>query len=114
MLGVALLFSATNLPADPTTNAPSITLAWNAVNNTPVAGYKIYFGSGTRNYTNVVNAGTNLTVSITNFSRGVNYFFAATSVTTNSLESDYSSEVTYKWSIIPAPPGAVGIVTASP
>ena len=38
-------------------------------------------------------AGTNLTVSVSNLVEGTTYYFAATAVDTNGLESDYSTEV---------------------
>ena len=40
-----------------------------------------------------VAAGTNLTVSVSNLVEGTTYYFAATAVDTNGLESDYSTEV---------------------
>ena len=51
-------------------------------------------------YTNAAAAGTNLTVSISNLVQGVTYYFAATAVDTNGLESDYSTEVS---TTIPVP-----------
>ena len=77
----------TQVPAARTTSSPTTTCttAWPA-----------------RTYTNVVAAGTNLTVSISNLVEGTTYYFAATAVDTNGLESDYSAEVSR--SLVTEPP----------
>jgi len=43
----------------------NVTLAWNPSTDSTVAGYKIYYGSASGNYTNVVDVGnvTNATIS---------------------------------------------------
>ncbi len=75
--------------------AGTVTLAWDAspATNDAIANYNIYYGVASATYTNVVAAGTNLTVSISNLVQGITYYFAATAVDTNGLESDYSTEV---------------------
>lgn len=86
--------------ADPPVPQPALvtgtaTLAWDAVPG--VAGYKLYQGAGSRNYTNSISVGnvTNATISR---APGTNYF-AATSVDTNGIESDFSNEAV----LTPAP-----------
>ena len=72
----------------------TVTLAWDASSGTNViANYNIYYGVASATYTNVVSAGTNLTVSVSNLVEGATYYFAATAVDTVGLESDYSTEV---------------------
>lgn len=74
--------------------AGSVVLAWDASACTNViANYNIYYGAGNRDYTNVVAAGTNLTVTVSNLAPWVTYYFAATAVDEQELESDYSQEV---------------------
>jgi hypothetical protein len=58
-----------------------------------IANYNLYYGAASATYTNVVAAGTNTTVSISNLVEGKTYYFAATAVDTAGLESDYSTEV---------------------
>jgi hypothetical protein len=58
-----------------------------------IANYNVYYGVASATYTNVVAAGTNSTVSISNLVNGTTYYFAATAVDTSGLESDYSTEV---------------------
>ena len=74
--------------------AGTVTLAWDPSPGTNViANYNLYYGVASATYTNVVAAGTNLTVSVSNLVQGKTYYFAATAVDTNGLESDYSAEV---------------------
>lgn len=77
-------------------NAPpqSVTLAWDPSPGTDViTNYNLYYGVASAAYTNVVSLGTNTSVSISNLVDGATYYFAATAVDTNGLESDYSTEV---------------------
>jgi hypothetical protein len=77
-------------------NAPphSVTLAWDPSPGTNViANYNVYYGVASATYTNVVAAGTNTTVSISNLVNGTTYYFAATAVDAPGFESDYSTEV---------------------
>ena len=83
----------------------SVTLAWDASSGTNViVNYKVYYGPASGNYTNVVSAGTNLTVTVTGLARGVQYFFVATAIDNNALESDYSTEVSTVTKSQPAAP----------
>jgi hypothetical protein len=80
-------------------NAPpqSATLAWDPSSGTnPIANYNVYYGVASATYTNVVAAGTNTAMSISNLVAGTTYYFAATAVDTSGLESDYSSEVVWQ------------------
>ena len=73
----------------------TVTLAWDPspTTNDVIANYNLYYGVASGTYTNVVAAGTNLTASVSNLVEGITYYFAATAVDTNGLESDYSAEV---------------------
>jgi hypothetical protein len=83
--------SASNVPPQ------SVTLAWDPSPGTnAIANYNLYYGIASATYTNVVAAGTNTTVSISNLVAGATYYFAATAVDTSGLESDYSSEAVWK------------------
>jgi hypothetical protein len=81
--------------------AQSVTLAWNANTETNLAGYRLYYGGGTRAYTGNVTVPVPMTTAtVTNLQAGVAYFFAVTAFTDDWLESDYSDEVTY---LVPLP-----------
>jgi len=92
----------------PSTNISMVTLAWDYdfTNNPGVNAFRIYDGIASRTYTNVVNVlGQITTGQVSNLLGGSTYYFAATAVDTNGLESDYSSEVSY------TPPLTSGINT---
>ena len=55
-------------------------------------GYKIYFGTGSGNYSSSVDVGNVTTCTLTGFQSGVLYYFAATAYNA-SAESEFSSEV---------------------
>jgi hypothetical protein len=75
--------------------AESVDLEWDASPDSTVTGYKLYHGSASRQYTNTVNVGTNLSGTVTGLVPGVSYFFAVTAHTATGLESDFSNEATY-------------------
>jgi hypothetical protein len=83
----------------------SVTLAWNPVTTVNVAGYKVYYGPGGGNYTNVTSAGNVTNVTISGLTEGATYYFATTTLSTAGLESGYSSEVSYTvpGSLLPPP-----------
>ena len=66
--------------------------------------YKVHYGIGSREYTNVLSAGSSLILTVSNLVRGATYYFAATAVDTGGLESDFSNEVSYTVPSLPAPP----------
>lgn len=78
--------------------AQSVTLAWNANTETNLAGYRLYWGTGTRSYsTNLLQVlAPATTATVTNLQVGYRYFFAVTAYTSDGLESDYSDEVSYR------------------
>jgi hypothetical protein len=73
--------------------AGTVTLIWDPSSGTNViANYKVYYGSASRAYTNVISVGTATTLSVSNLVAGTTYYFAATAVDAYGLESDYSTE----------------------
>ncbi|HXR49257.1 MAG TPA: fibronectin type III domain-containing protein [Candidatus Limnocylindrales bacterium] len=84
----------------------SVTLAWNPVTNANVAGYNIYYGSASGNYTNVISVGNVTNATISGLTEGATYYFATTTLSTSGLESAYSSEISYT---VPVPNGVPGI-----
>src|ERR1017187_9483967 len=71
----------------------TVTLAWDPSPGTnAIANYNLYFGAASATYTNLVSAGTNTTVSVSNLVEGATYYFAAMAVDTHGLERDYSPE----------------------
>jgi hypothetical protein len=73
-------------------NAAQVSLAWDENDEPDLAGYKLYVGFESRNYTTVVVLG--LTTSHTRIvSDGVVTFFTVTAYNTQGYESAYSNEV---------------------
>jgi hypothetical protein len=75
-------------------------LSWNAPTTnedgtplTDLAGYKIYYGTATGNYTYIVDVGKVTTYTFTNLADGLTYYFVATSYNAARFESNYSNEV---------------------
>ncbi len=76
-------------------SAANVSLAWDPSTDPSVTGYNLYYGGGSRNYTNIVDARKSNTVSVSNLVVGSTYYFAATAYNAAGLESDYSVEVAY-------------------
>ncbi len=98
---VAMLMLAGAVAAD----AERLTLAWDPSPSADVSGYPLYWGTNTRSYQFVTNAGLVLTQSVVLPWRG-RWWFAATAYDTNGLESDFSNEVS--WESKPVPPAMAG------
>jgi len=78
-----------------TIRAATVTLAWDASTTPGVAGYNIYYGASSRSYTNILYAGNQTTLTVSNLTSGVRYFFSATAYDSFGIESDYSIETNY-------------------
>jgi hypothetical protein len=85
---------ATSLATSPPATV-SVTLAWDASPSTNIAGYKIYYGTNSGSYTQVVSAGPATQRAIAGLTPGTSYFFAATACDDTGLESDYSNEIPF-------------------
>lgn len=92
VLAVVLFFA---LLHNPVQAVQSVALAWDPNPDPTVVGYKMYWGVASSTYTNMVDAGNAMSVSIPGLVEGTTYFFAATSYDTFGLESDWSNEVSY-------------------
>lgn len=84
-------------PSDPDATG-SVTLSWEApASNSDgselndLAGYKIYYGSSSSNYTNSVDVGNYTSASISSLSSG-SWCFATTAYDSSGNESAYSNE----------------------
>jgi hypothetical protein len=88
----------------------AVGLAWDPSPDPDVTGYRIYQGPQSRIYTNIVDAGSQTTLTITSLDPGGQYYFTCTAYVAPSgpivAESDYSNEVTYQ---APLPTYVVGV-----
>jgi hypothetical protein len=88
---IVLVVGLVVLPRD----AASIAFMWDADQEPDVVGYKLYYGSASRAYTNHIDVGNVTTSSVAGLANGNTYYFAATAYDSVGLESTYSSEVSY-------------------
>jgi hypothetical protein len=73
----------------------SLTLAWNRSASAQIAGYRMYFGTGSQVYTNTLDIGNSTTATVTGLLPGTSYFFAVTAYDAVGLESAFSNELSY-------------------
>jgi hypothetical protein len=90
-----------NPPANPPVG---VSVAWDKSSGSNVVAYRVYWGVASRQYTNRMDDGGNLTAVITNLVMGTTYYLAATAVTDAGLESGYSNEAVYSTPSVPPPP----------
>ncbi len=76
-------------------NASNIILGWNASASPSVTGYHVYYGTTSGIYSYKVDAGNATSVTISNLTGGVTYYFAATAYDANGDESQFSGEVSF-------------------
>ncbi|MGD0885063.1 MAG: fibronectin type III domain-containing protein [Thermodesulfovibrionales bacterium] len=70
----------------PTTNANGTPL-------TDLAGYKIYYGTASGNYSQSISVGNVTTYTVSNLTAGATYYFAVTAYDTAGNQSAYSNQV---------------------
>jgi len=80
--------------------AGNVTLAWDAVPNAGVTGYKVHHGPAAGSYTTSINVGNTTSYTIANLTDGATYHFAVTSYNAAGKQSSFSNDVVGK-------PGAV-------
>jgi len=100
--------------------AGNATLSWDPptinADGTPLmdlAGYKLYYGTTSGNYTSNIDIGNVTTYQINNLTDGLTYYFAATAYDTSGNESSFSNEVSKTISSPPPPPAPEITVTDS-
>ena len=78
----------------PTGRSPNTAvLAWDAVADPDVAGYRIYYGTSPLTYTHSLDMGDDTIGIVTGLSSATRYYFAATAYSTLNDESVISNEV---------------------
>ena len=90
-----LLFALCVMPLS-AAYAASVDLEWDPNTEPELAGYKIYWGTASGNYTSSKDAGKTPTCTVTGLDEGKTYYFAATAYDGSSNESGYSNQISYK------------------
>ncbi len=99
---VCLLRASLSLEAASGPPLASVTLAWDPTPNSESLTYRIYYGVLSGAYEHRVDTGPSTTATIDGLVPGQEYFFAATAISAEGLESEFSNEVAYK---VPNPRG---------
>lgn len=99
MKKILLFFSLLFLSAVGLCSAAELSFAWTPNDDVGLAGYKIYYGNATRDYTVTVDVGNpapidgKVTYTVKDVPGGGTMYFAAVAYDTAGYESDYSDEV---------------------
>jgi len=73
--------------------AAQLSVVWDPSGDSDVTGYKVYYGTQSGTYTEVVDAGNNTSCTIPDLVVGATYYFAVTAYDSYGYESAYSNEV---------------------
>lgn len=74
----------------------NVSLAWDPSADSGVVGYNIYYGNASGSYSQKVAVGNVTATTISGLTVGVTYYFAATAVNAEGLESEYSNEAVFQ------------------
>ena len=77
------------------TEAAETTLAWNPNSESNVVGYKLYYGTASRNYSAQIDTEQATNCNVSGLAEGTTYYFSITAYDTSGKESGYSNEVSY-------------------
>jgi hypothetical protein len=90
----ALLNLSLNLILPRPARAAQVTLTWDAVSDSSLRGYKIYYGTASKNYTTSIDVKNVTSYTITGLGDGTTYYFAVTAYS-STAQSAFSGEVSY-------------------
>lgn len=90
-----------------------VTLTWDAVADSSLQGYKIYYGIASKNYTAAVDVGNATTHALTELADGTTYYFAVTAYGSPG-ESAYSVELSYTTPLSASKPQSCTYALSSP
>ena len=107
---MAALFAGSPAPAQ---TGQSVTLVWDANPDPDIAGYRVYYGTSSGNYTQSIDVGNVTTATISNLVPGQTYYFVVTDYNTAGLESLPSNEVAYTAVAAPAPAVSLSVTPSA-
>lgn len=74
-------------------SAAQITVIWDPNTEPELAGYKVYYGTTSRNYGQTVDVGNAVICALNGLTEGQTYYIAITAYDASGFESEYSCEV---------------------
>ena len=75
-----------------------------------IAGYRLYYGTSSGNYSQVIDVGNTTVATISNLAPGQTYFLAVTAYNTAGLESAPSNQVSFTTSGTPTTPSGTNTI----
>ncbi len=91
---IPLLFALCALPL-PAAYAATVELEWDSNTEPELAGYKIYWGTSSGNYSSSKDVGKTTIYTISGLDEDKTYYFAATAYDGSKNESSYSNQVSF-------------------
>ena len=91
----------------------SVTVSWDANSEPNVIGYRLFYGTASRVYTNQVDVPGPMAVASA-LSEGETYYFAALAYNSDGLQSELSAEISYNVSGGPPSPSPTPSATPTP
>ncbi len=92
---LAIIFTHSLIPSTDNAFAAQATVAWDPGTDPALAGYKVYWGTVSKNYSWSADTSAQTTYTVPSLSEGATYYFAATAYDAARTESGFSNEVTY-------------------
>jgi hypothetical protein len=83
---------------------PGTPLVWEASSDPNIAGYNVYYGTTSHEYTSMITTGNVTSVTIPGLTPGTTYYFAVTTYDNMGDQSDFSNEVSFSVPTVTAPP----------
>jgi hypothetical protein len=87
--GLCCLFIPTSVLAG------EVTIAWDPAQDPNIAGYRIYYGSGSSGYEGFLDVGMETTYTLTDLDEGQPYYFGLVTYDADGAESELSQEVAH-------------------
>jgi hypothetical protein len=110
MVSLCVVFSVEGLNPAPLLAAGALKASWNANTEPDLAGYKIYYGLSSGNYTISINVGKVTQYTVNQLTEGLVYYFVVTAYDTAGNESAYSQEVSGQIPVVDHTPPALSNV----
>jgi hypothetical protein len=107
MTSLCVVFSVGSLNPARLLAAGALKASWNANTEPDLAGYKIYYGLSSGNYTIAINVGNVTQYTVNQLTEGLVYYFVVTAYDTAGNESAYSQEVSAQIAVVDRTPPAI-------